>query len=116
MEKTAVTPTTIKEALDRWPRLTAHLICESLGYFTPEGAAHAILSYKRGKPYCCEWYIHMAQGFNREKLLEVGRKTIERAFRGRRHHYGYMAHYPQARALVEQVRAGGEGPLFASWF
>ena len=31
MEKTAAGSATIKEALDRWPRLTAHLICESLG-------------------------------------------------------------------------------------
>lgn len=109
-------PSTIQEALNRWPRLTAHLICDSLGYFTPEGAAHAILDYRRGEANWCEWYIHMAQGFNRDKLLEVGRKTIERAFRGRHHHRGFMAHYPQARALVEHVRRGGEGPVFASWF
>ena len=119
MEKAAVSraaPETIKETLNRWPRLTAHLICESLGYFTPEAAAHALLDYKHGRPDWCEWYVHMAQGFDTEKLLEVGRKVVERALRSRHHHRGYMAHYPQARALVEHVRRGGEGPLFASWF
>jgi hypothetical protein len=122
MEKPAVsrmaqraTPESIEETLDRWPRLTAHLICGSLGYFTPQAAANAILHYRRGEPFLCEWYTHMA-GFNREKLLDVGRKVLEHAFRSRHHHRGYMAHYPQARALVEHVRRGGEGPLFASWF
>lgn len=121
MLKTATTPATIKEVMDRWPRLTAHLICQSLGYFTPGAAARAILNYKRGEPNCCEYYTHMGGMYKGEwpsdaTLLEVGRKTLESAVRGRHHHYGYMAHYPQARALVEHVRRGGEGPLFASWF
>lgn len=114
--KTRPLPQSNREALDRWPRLTAHLICDSLGYFTPEGAACALLAHKRGHGHFCEWYIHMAQGFNEKRVLEVGRKTLLRAFQGRHHHYGYMAHYPQARALVEEVRRGGKGPIFASWF
>ena len=117
MEKTArALPETTREALNRWPRLTAHMICESLGYFTPEGAAGALLDHKRGYGHFCEYYIHLAQSWKEDKVLEVGRKVIERAFRGRHHHRGYMAHYPQARALVEHVRRGGEGPMFASWF
>jgi hypothetical protein len=116
MLKTATTPATVKEVIDRWPRLTAHLICQSLGYFTPEAAARAILHHKRGEPNCCEYYIHLAGGFNEQKIIEAGKRALESAVRGRHHHYGYMAHYPQARALVEHVRAGGEGPLFASWF
>lgn len=114
--KTRPLPQNISEALNRWPRLTAHLICHSLGYFTPEAAANALLDHKRGHPCFCEWFVHMAQSWDAGKVLEVGRKTILRAFQGRHHHYGYMAHYPQARALVEQVRRGGEGPVFASWF
>jgi len=116
MQRTKVAPDTIQEVLERYPRLTAHLICESLGYFTPEAAANAIMHHRRKESFACEWYIHMAQGFNTQRLIEVGRKTIERAFRSRHHHQGFMAHYPQARALVEHVRGGGQGPLFASWF
>jgi hypothetical protein len=92
------------------------MISDSLGYFTPETAANALLHYIRGEPNWCEWYVHMAQGWNRDKLLEVGRQVVERSFRDRHYHYGYMAHYPQARALVEQVRRGEPGPVFASWF
>ena len=106
----------ITEILNRWPRLTGHLICDSLGYFTPEAAANALLHHRRGEPFACEWYVHMARGFDKKKLLEVGSEAVQRAFRSRHHHRGYMAHYPQARALVEHVRRGGEGPLLASWF
>jgi|GEM_PF-1217754 len=109
-------PQTIKETLTRYPCLVGHMICTSLGYFTPESAANALLHYIRGEPNACEWYTHMARGFNDERLLVVGREVVERAFRSRHHHYGYMAHYPQAKALVDHVRAGNEGPVFASWF
>ncbi|MBI4294652.1 MAG: hypothetical protein HY669_00620 [Chloroflexi bacterium] len=114
--KRATLPTTQAEALKRWPRLTAHMICESLGYFTPEAAANAILHYKEGVGNWCDWYVHMAQGFNEQKLLQVGRRVIESAFHVRHHHQGYMAHYPLARALVERVREGKSGPMLASWF
>lgn len=107
---------TTEEVLHRWPRLVSQLICESLGYFTPRAAANAILEYKRGHAFYCEWYVHMAGGYNREKVLEVGREVIKQAIRTRKYHRGYMADYPTARALVEQVRRGGPDPLFASWF
>jgi len=103
------------QVLDRWPILTAHLVCASLGYFTPEGAARAILDHRLGRANYCEWYIHMARGGHRDRLLAVGKEVIARAFSGRRHHTGFMAHYPHARALVEAVRDGKEAPPFMSW-
>jgi len=114
-------PQTRDEVMQRYPRLVGHLICCSLGYFTPASAANAIHHYIAHLPYFCEWYTHMGGMYKGEwpseaKLLEVGRATLERAFSGRHHHYGYMAHYPQAKALVEHVRAGGRGPELASWF
>lgn len=104
------------EVLRRYPALVAHMICESLGYFTPGAAANAILCYVRGLPFFCEYYTHLAGGFDHAKVRAVGREVIERAYRTRRHHRGYMAHYPHARALVDHVNAGGEGPILASWF
>ena len=109
-------PTTQKEVLECYPRLVAHLICGSLGYFTPGAAANAILHHIQGEPNWCEWYTHMAQSWDSAKLLEVGRHALEDAVRGRHHHHGYMAEYLQARELVEHVRQGGQGPVFASWF
>ena len=108
-------PQSMQEVIQRYPRLTSHMVCDSLGYFTPEAAAHALLNYIQGEPCWCEWYLHMARGFDQVRLLEVGKSVVERAFRGRHGHTGYMAHYPQARALVDHVRAGGQGPIFASW-
>jgi hypothetical protein len=35
-----------EDTIRRWPRIVAHVIAESLGYFTPEGAANALLHLK----------------------------------------------------------------------
>ncbi len=110
-----IIPDTTEAVLQRYPRLTSHLICTSLGYFTPESAARAILCYKQGKPFFCEWYIHMG-GYADKGVMEANAKEIGMAFRFRHGHKGYMAEYRQARQLVEHVRSGGKGPIFASWF
>ena len=114
-------PRNRQDIFERYPIILGHLICESLGYFTPGAAANALLSYIRWEPFVCEWYTHMGGMYkgewpNDQKLLEVGRQVVERTVRGRHRHAGYMAHYPQARALVEHVRSGGKGPELASWF
>ena len=104
-----------EEILKRYPRLAAHLICESLGYFTPGAAANALRHFKRHQPFYCEWYTHMAGGFDDAKVLEVGRLVLEKAIRRRHHHHGYMQEYQLARRLVDAELAGN-GPIFASWF
>ena len=107
-------PACSDDIIERYPRLTAHLICESLGYFTPRAAANAILQHMRGEPFYCEWYISAA-GWSSQAVTEFGARTLERAFRSRKHHRGYMASYPMARALVENERSGGAPPMFSSW-
>ena len=105
---------TASETMARYPRLTAHLVCESLGYFTPTTAALAIRDHRIGRAHHCEWYSHMA-GSGRT-ILEIGAQTIGRAFRRRQTHRGYLAHYPHARALVEhQLRNPGHHHEFSSW-
>ncbi len=111
-----IRPSTQQEVLARYPRLVGHLICCSLGYFTPGAAANAVVAHIRGESNGCEWYTHMAQGWDTDKLLQVGRETLASAFRQRHHHQGYMSEYRQAKALVDHVRQGGQGPVFASWF
>lgn len=118
-------PRTTQETMRRYPLLTAHLVCESLGYFTPLAAAGAILSHIQGQGNACEWYLHMAAGRRPttafdpgtppKSLTEVGRQTLTRAFRSRHHHNGYMASYQKARLLVEQELAGADPTLFQSW-
>jgi len=99
---------TAEEILHRWPRLVAHLICQSLGYFTPWAAANCIADHKNGEPNWCEYVAHCYSGNPKPPL--------EAAIRGRRTHRGYMADYRLALAIVERVRAGDPGPMFASWF
>ena len=80
-----------QEVMERYPILVSHLICESLGYFTPKAAANAIVTHIRGQDFYCEWYADMA---NRGKnIQDVARDTLMRAFQSRRFHKGYMAEY-----------------------
>jgi hypothetical protein len=110
--------------LKKYPRLVAHLICESLGYFSPFSAANAISFYKHNQAFFCEWYSHMAQFepekqmFNECAVKRVGRKTLLYAFLNRKRHQGYMADYKQAIGLVKRELDGkGEGSsMLASWF
>jgi len=109
-------PACAEEVLNRYPRLVGHLIAESLGYFTPRSAANAIFMHIKGHPFCCEWYVHCAQGYDDAKLLDVGKKALMLAFRNRRYHTGYMASYRHAKAITDSVKSGGPDPVFASWF
>jgi hypothetical protein len=114
------------DVLQRLPCLVAHLICESLGYFTPQSAANAIAHYAKGEAFCCEWYHdwaskRFASGNTqypdlRDTVKEVGELAVQNAVRRRGHHRGPMAEFKRALALVLHVRQGNEGPLFASWF
>jgi len=114
-----------QEVLQHLPCLTAHLIAESLGYFTPESAANAIAFYTRGEGFFCEWYYDRAErrlasrntecdGL-RDTVKEVGELALQSAIRRRSHHRGPMAEFQRALALVRHVRQGGHGPMFASW-
>ena len=92
-------PISPQQALVRYPNVIAHLICHSLGYFTPLAAAQAVADYRNDEENWSEWYIHMASADR--SFLQVGRETIQQAIRSRRHHQGFMAHYPAARAAVQ---------------
>ncbi len=111
----------IMETMQKYPRLTAHLICESLGYFTPKAAANAIIHYQQNRPFFCEWYSHQAMGMGKEMfdgkvVTEVGRNVLRRAYRNRKHHQGYMADYQYAKAIVDRAINNDIHPDFASWF
>lgn len=106
---------TREDVLRRWPNLIAHLICQSLGYFTPCSAANAVLSFLRREAYWCEWYCHMAGAYSDEKILAVGERTLRAAIQDRKTHHGYMADFNAGLHAVRNELAG-HGPLLASWF
>jgi hypothetical protein len=115
-----------RDVIGHLPCLTAHLIAESLGYFTPEGAANAVAYSTKGEAFYCEWYYDWASkrfvsGNTqcpdvRGTVKEVGELALQNAVRRRSHHRGPMAQFKRALDLVLHVRQGGEGPRFASWF
>jgi len=104
-----------EDVLRRWPLVTAHLIAESLGYFTPRDAASAILAYKYGRPFYCEWYFHIQQYSPGATLEDIGESIIENSIRRRHFHKGFMNNYYLAKAIVNESIKGHE-PILASWF
>jgi len=117
-------PMTGREALQRWPRIVAHMICESLGYFTPKSASNALASYKNGEDYGCEWYSSMSYQrtknyFNVAELIKINKDVVKWSFLNRRRHTGYMADYATALALVRkelETKDGLPPSVLASWF
>jgi len=99
---------TPKEIMRRYPRITVHIIAESLGYATPTTAALILRDAKNRQENWCEWIYSC---YNRDPLLAVRGAT-----RNRHRHKGYMAEYALARALVDRALKDGAEPLFASWF
>ena len=97
-----------KEVMRRYPRITAHIIAESLGYATPSRAARILKDAIEGRENYCEW-IYSCYGGD-------PRLAVENAIRNRHYHRGFMRDYRLAKRLVERAIDTGEEPLFASWF
>jgi len=98
----------VKNTMQRYPRITAHIIAESLGYATPSCAARILKDAKEGKENHCEW---IASCYKCDP-----RSAVQNAIRNRHHHEGFMAEYKLALALVKKALETGEEPIFASWF
>ena len=95
--------------MKRYPRVTAHIISESLGYATPSTAARIGLDAMNGDPNYCEWIAHCYGGDAKE--------VLRRSIRSRHYHKGFMSWYKErALALVKYAIEKEEEPLFASWF
>lgn len=107
------------EVMTRYPRVTAHLIAESLGYFTPKSAAIAIIKAKNNDAYYCEWYTDCAKRYgdmwDRNNVRRVTKEILKQAIKYRHNHKGYMTSYKQAKQIVDEAIEGFE-PTFASWF
>jgi hypothetical protein len=101
-------PETDGEFIRRYPRITAHIIAESLGYATPSTAARIGLDGLHGRENWCE-YIYSC--FDRN-----ARACLQRAIKSRHYHSGYMAEYKLAKKLVDHYLESGNEPIFASWF
>jgi len=105
----------------KYPRLLAHMICESLGYFSPSAVASALCCYLNGEPCYCEWYDHMAR-FNERKNSRAGMWDMTaaipfRSFTQRKYHKGSMSSYPAATELIKGLNEGTlPNGMLASWF
>ena len=91
-----------------YPRITAHIIAESLGYATPSRAASILRDAAKGEENRCEWIDACYDG--------NALNAVQDAIWNRHTHKGYMAEYALARALVDRAVQQGVEPDFASWF
>ncbi len=96
------------EIMKRYPRITAHVIAESLGYATPSFAALILRDAKYRQENWCEWIYTC---YDKNPAL-----AVKAAIQRRHSHHGFMAEYSNAKALVDRAIQTGEEPLFASWF
>jgi hypothetical protein len=117
MTVTTKKPLDRDQVLRRYPRIVAHLICESLGYFSPGAAANALATVRRGGPFFCEWFVSMARSWSDTDVRRVGVETLAHAISDRHRHRGYMAEYTRALRLVmaERQEAGSSGAVLMSW-
>lgn len=102
----------LEAILAQFPGLCSHLICESLGYLTPEAAANLLWHCARGEEFWCEWVSHLGS----RGVKEPTKSVVRWAIRNRRGHRGPMSDYRAARAIVKRALATGRYPEFASWF
>lgn len=108
-----------KEALEtvrRYPRLTAHLIAEGLGYFSVSAAARAIKAYKENVEFWCEWYIDIQERGGIKDIKEINKYIIQRAIANRHGHKGSMSSYKEAKRQVDAALQGKEVSEFGAWF
>ena len=105
-----------KATAKKYPRLIAHMIAESMGYYTVTRAISTVHGYQDNKPYYCEMHTHAAGGYDDEKVLEVVKRMPKIAFKNRHYHKGYMTSYLRAKAAVSQFIETDKQNDFAAWF
>ena len=98
----------LHDYLQRYPRICAHIIAESLGYATPGCAARILKDAAEGNENWCEWIYSC---YHCDPI-----PAVQRAIEHRHTHRGYMASYQQALQIVRRSLDTGEDPLLASWF
>lgn len=97
-----------RETMKRYPRVTAHVIAESLGYATPSCAARILKDAREGRKNYCEW-IYSCYDRNPHR-------AVQDSIRNRHYHEGFITDYKRAHALVKQAINDVTEPLLGSWF
>jgi len=98
----------VPETMKKYPRITAHIIAESLGYATPSCAARILKDAREDRENYCEWIYSC---YDRNPL-----RAVQAAIKNRHYHEGFMAEYKLAKKLVDRAIETGEEPLLGSWF
>ena len=113
------------QALRRWPRLIAHLIVESNGYFTPEKAANALAHYAHGVLFGSELHAYLAgQRLSsptasvdeiEQVCRDVERDLIAAAFAARWQHIADPDYVIALGLVLRALTSGSSGRSLSSW-
>jgi len=98
----------VRETMERYPGITAHIIAESLGYATPSRAAGILKDAREGRENYCEWIYSC---YDKNPL-----RAVRDSIKARHFHKGCMSDYKLAKKLVGRALENGKEPLLASWF
>jgi hypothetical protein len=98
----------LEEVMKKYPRITAHIIAESLGYATPSRAAAILRDARERRQNYCDWIYSCYGG---DPL-----PAVRNAIKNRHYHKGYMTEYKLAKKLVDRAIETGDEPIFGSWF
>jgi len=98
----------VKETMERYPGITAHIIAESLGYATPSRAAWILKDAREGRENYCEWIFSC---YDKDPL-----PSVKDSIKGRHFHRGFMSDYKLAKKLVDRAIETKKEPLLGSWF
>ena len=98
----------IAETMKKYPRITAHIIAESLGYATPSCAARILKDAREGRENYCEWIYSC---YKSNPL-----NAVQDSIKNRHYHKGFMSDYKRAYALVKRAIDEGIEPILGSWF
>lgn len=99
---------TVGAVLRRYPRVCAHIICESLGYATPTRTASILKAVIDRQKHFCEW---IAACYGCDPVPAVRNAIVTRRFQK-----GDMADQETTLSQVRSVVKAGQEPDFVSWF
>lgn len=87
--------------------LCAHVVCETAGYFTPELAVRALMSYTKDEAFFSDWYCQLSKlkrnnPDDLDELMTINEEVIMASVRNRRLHTHYPADFKNAYLTVRK--------------
>ena len=90
------------DVIARYPRLLAHMVCESRWTLSSYGAAKALRDYIQGRPSLCKWFFNLSHSTGCS-LADAPKAALGEAFARRHQHRDYSSAKAQVYARKAQT-------------